>query len=524
MDFKEPNVKASNHVSYQNVATAQKSISSILDSSFFESLSICTLAASIAFDWDDELSKEKAEANSKKSLCYEEKVSIVRSEDAESNTSPTQNKNYVDTKRSDNNYSPNEIFSESEHSANASGKTVPPQIEEKKADVEKSHVPVTDQINTQSSSTIFSAGNSEQSHKTCTEAQVSSKYVLGDFCQVIIQPSVPLSLEVSAKKLTEENIIPLIAYPPRQQITANKYTVVSIGDSFIEEEILVEENNDCSLHCPKHMEFLKSEARFITDLKVAHSDQEFQNRQRFKCYICLETYAPPSYNTKVKDHLVYNPFQLSACGHTFCKNCITPYLHNKINEGNIYPTCCFPVEDVNTGKSKPCGIQMNHIDIAEILDEDVEMMNKYTRYKFDKEHPFSRRCPKCDTANIFEMKSIDENNTRGNIPVDPIVNCNNCSAEFCYHHSGAHVGRTCEQYERDTSDVDGRNAEFINTFAKKCPECSMLVQKLEGCNQMKCPVCNTSFCWLCLEKNRRWDISNPLPVVESRWLPQYAIE
>jgi hypothetical protein len=35
---------------------------------------------------------------------------------------------------------------------------------------------------------------------------------------------------------------------------------------------------------------------------------------------------------------------------------------------------------------------------------------------------------------------------------------------------------------------------------KKCPRCSVIIEKNEGCNQMKCTNCNYEFCWLCLEE------------------------
>ena len=33
---------------------------------------------------------------------------------------------------------------------------------------------------------------------------------------------------------------------------------------------------------------------------------------------------------------------------------------------------------------------------------------------------------------------------------------------------------------------------------KKCPQCRAIIEKNEGCNQMKCVNCDFEFCWLCL--------------------------
>ena len=35
---------------------------------------------------------------------------------------------------------------------------------------------------------------------------------------------------------------------------------------------------------------------------------------------------------------------------------------------------------------------------------------------------------------------------------------------------------------------------------KQCPSCNVIIEKNEGCNQMKCTNCSFEFCWLCLEE------------------------
>lgn len=34
---------------------------------------------------------------------------------------------------------------------------------------------------------------------------------------------------------------------------------------------------------------------------------------------------------------------------------------------------------------------------------------------------------------------------------------------------------------------------------KKCPKCTVLIQKASGCNHMECKSCKTHICWNCLE-------------------------
>lgn len=42
-----------------------------------------------------------------------------------------------------------------------------------------------------------------------------------------------------------------------------------------------------------------------------------------------------------------------------------------------------------------------------------------------------------------------------------------------------------------------QDEKYIATFTKKCPKCSVRIEKNEGCNHMICTHCNTHYCWKC---------------------------
>ena len=44
-----------------------------------------------------------------------------------------------------------------------------------------------------------------------------------------------------------------------------------------------------------------------------------------------------------------------------------------------------------------------------------------------------------------------------------------------------------------------KNSLLINT--KKCPQCSVLIEKISGCNHIQCTLCNTHWCWECGAKS-----------------------
>ena len=83
----------------------------------------------------------------------------------------------------------------------------------------------------------------------------------------------------------------------------------------------------------------------------------------------------------------------------------------------------------------------------------------------------------------------------------PVVNCTACNCEFCYFHSSAHQGEDCVTYHRRSCQQDRVNVDYLNDVlkAKPCPQCGMAVSKSGGCNQIKCPGCQVSFCWICGE-------------------------
>ena len=184
---------------------------------------------------------------------------------------------------------------------------------------------------------------------------------------------------------------------------------------------------------------------------------------------------------------------------------------------------------------------------------------KYNKLKFDKRYGKDavRRCPKCDNAVLFDEESmklykakyLTDSSAAANTsstsaaerrginettfaeeckyPEDddvaqilaesqsegitksttPLVCCQSCNTEFCYFHSNAHSSKNgepttvahCIEYHKKSLDNDRANVDYaVNALrSKPCPSCGMAVSKEGGCNQMKCPSCNTHFCWLC---------------------------
>lgn len=108
--------------------------------------------------------------------------------------------------------------------------------------------------------------------------------------------------------------------------------------------------------------------------------------------------------------------------------------------------------------------------------------------------PTTRECPRCgslcrhhcyDTASDLEVGVKQQ---------DAEMTCGSCGKQFCYFHSNAHEGQTCEEYEKQIRKQEECTA-LKNT--KPCPNCGIKTEKNGGCNHMTCARCGKHWCWIC---------------------------
>ncbi|EEY57137.1 RING-finger-containing E3 ubiquitin ligase, putative [Phytophthora infestans T30-4] len=191
--------------------------------------------------------------------------------------------------------------------------------------------------------------------------------------------------------------------------------------------------------------------------------------ETFLCQICYD-YAP-----------MKTSYALSVCGHLFCEACLRNYLEFKIKEGQVYPKCFFEISEDKTA----CNAEIAVDDIQSLVSDGV--WQKHNKFKFNKEHELARQCPYCDHSQLCAGSD------------HPECVCEACNREFCFVHSSAHQGHSCAEYDKKMIAVEKLNNALISKISKPCPGCQNNVEKTGGCNQMKCVVCTTSFCWICLK-------------------------
>lgn len=83
-----------------------------------------------------------------------------------------------------------------------------------------------------------------------------------------------------------------------------------------------------------------------------------------------------------------------------------------------------------------------------------------------------------------------------------------CHKEMCLqcgedsHHHVATCEENMSQLIKQNEEI-GSNIEYNETLkwkmknSRKCPSCSIMINRDEGCNKVDCTLCGFSFCWEC---------------------------
>jgi hypothetical protein len=176
----------------------------------------------------------------------------------------------------------------------------------------------------------------------------------------------------------------------------------------------------------------------------------------FYCSICLE------------NHPLEEIFAISSCQqkHRFCASSLKSFATCQINDGILEYRC--PLS------SEGCNGLIAENELQVLLD--AEVFEKYSRFKAMKQNTNYRECPKCATPVV------------GN-PQSSHMVCISCQEQFCFFHSNAHPGRTCEDYNASQARSEMQSKALIKSLTVPCPNCHIETEKSGGCNHMTCRQC-----------------------------------
>jgi len=117
-----------------------------------------------------------------------------------------------------------------------------------------------------------------------------------------------------------------------------------------------------------------------------------------------------------------------------------------------------------------------------LLDEqEIKLYEQKKLEKFVSKNPNMKFCPQAGCSRIYTPSKFER-----------FTICK-CSAKICNACGNLwHEKKTCFQ----ASDVEFKAFQKANDV-KFCVMCKTVVQKIQGCSHITCPVCDYDWCWTC---------------------------
>ncbi|XP_033924831.1 sharpin [Melopsittacus undulatus] len=211
------------------------------------------------------------------------------------------------------------------------------------------------------------------------------------------------------------------------------------------------------------------------------------NREALECLICFQRVSPGQ------------GVLLRECLHSFCRECL-----RQVITFSEEPTVACPYRD----DSYACSSHLQEREIRALVspEEYRRFLERSLVLAERRSHnSFHCRTPDCRGWCIYE-DSVNE----FRCPVCQALNCLLCKA--------IHEGRNCRQYQDDLeararNDAAARQTSaMLQTLVQRgdamhCPTCLIVVQKKDGCDWIRCAVCQTEICWV--TKGPRWGPAGP---------------
>lgn len=187
------------------------------------------------------------------------------------------------------------------------------------------------------------------------------------------------------------------------------------------------------------------------------------------CPICLTEVAFPEW---------------LECGHAYCASCLIQFI-SAAEDSKAFPIVC-------VGDEAKCKVPISLPFIRRFLPhQSLKRLIEAAFATYLERNPTEfRYCKTPDCRQTYRRQTSK--------PV--ILTCPSCLAKTCSACGERHEKMTCEEYRilGDTEEQERLNNQLASKNGyKKCPSCSIWVEKTGGCNHMKCK-CGAHICWTCL--------------------------
>ncbi|KAH9491939.1 hypothetical protein Btru_026837 [Bulinus truncatus] len=175
-----------------------------------------------------------------------------------------------------------------------------------------------------------------------------------------------------------------------------------------------------------------------------------------------------------------------CCDFQICHDCMTAYVSTKVNEAKVEIEC----------PNDKCNVLVHRDEINERLPS--ELKDKFVKFLIDANaDPCQKTCPACSKGYTVDPEFVSK---KKKLKYGLKVTCQQCFLVWCFLcQAPYHTEVTCKQYRKGNKMVKKwakeRNGGQSN--AQKCPKCGIYIQRVHGCDHMKCAKCHTDFCYQC---------------------------
>ncbi|KAI9566640.1 hypothetical protein HD554DRAFT_1102897 [Boletus coccyginus] len=193
---------------------------------------------------------------------------------------------------------------------------------------------------------------------------------------------------------------------------------------------------------------------------------------------------------------VSSPHQL-VCGHTYCVACLRHFISSALESDQLPLTCL--------GDEAQCRVPIAIPTIQQFLPP--ASFNRLLEAAFDAyiaKHPEEfKHCKTPDCTQIYRAVQA------GATP--QTLHCPSCFSAVCNGcHEDAHDGLSCaaSKTRRDPAEEERLNDAWIASQGgrvKKCPQCNVIIEKVDGCNHMTCRY--VTFLFLQVPNRLTWPLA-----------------
>lgn len=193
----------------------------------------------------------------------------------------------------------------------------------------------------------------------------------------------------------------------------------------------------------------------------------------------------------------------TQCKHVYCGDCLYNLCSSTFSIGSSKSRAICQAFN-SLGPSTPfennvCGSTFGLSELQTLLDPDeferllVDSFKSYVH-----RHPEKlQNCPTADCDYIYFVSKPDDN-----VEIAKHIVCPKCFIDICTRCQEGHAARgmTCLEFQQHLAEEEHWIARVKKEQGiKNCPKCTTMIEKVNGCEHIECPVCSSHLCWLCLK-------------------------